>query len=193
MLSILSWKAPSDIPGGRINTMSWRLVCCNFLGANGHDEIRMWPLCFVCPMRRVEYRTIWPQVLLDWCIRRVSSRARFCSTYFESICKICKMNWQLNSYAKYAKYVCNYIYLHIVHILLVIHISYRCTWSGRRMPWTLIPLLSRGIGGKPKEVYDVSWYSYRKRAILSGSTESTACLRISPALPCRIISHLKAW
>jgi hypothetical protein len=58
-----------------------------------------------------------------------------------------------------------------------------------------IALLSRGIGGnlKPKEVYDVSWYSYRKRAILSGSTESTAYLPISPALPCRIISHLKAW
>ncbi len=29
------------------------------------------------------------------------------------------------------------------------------------------------------------WYSYRKRAILSGSTESTAYLSISPALPCR--------
>ena len=96
------------------------------------------------------------------------------------------------SYAKYAKYAFDYIYLHIIHILHVMHISYRCTWSGRRMLWTLIPLLSRGIGGKPKEVYYVSWYSYRKRAILSGSTESTAYLPISPALPCRIISHLKA-
>jgi hypothetical protein len=37
----LSWKAPLDIPGGRINTMSWRLVCCNFLGTNGHDETPM--------------------------------------------------------------------------------------------------------------------------------------------------------
>ena len=96
------------------------------------------------------------------------------------------------SYAKYAKYAVDYIFLYIIHILHVMHILYRCTWSGRRMLWTLIPLLSRGIGGKPKEVYDVSWYSYRKRAILSGSTESTAYLPISPALPCRIISHLKA-
>ncbi len=65
MLSILSWNAPSDIPGRRINTMSWRLVCCNILGTNGHDERRMWPLCCVCSMRRVEYRTIWPRWLLD--------------------------------------------------------------------------------------------------------------------------------
>jgi hypothetical protein len=35
-------------------------------------------------------------------------------------------------------------------------------------------------------------YSYRNRANLSGSTESTAYLPISTELPCRIISHLKA-
>jgi hypothetical protein len=46
MFSMLSWKATSDIPGGRITTMSWRLVCCNFLGTNGHDETHMSPLCF---------------------------------------------------------------------------------------------------------------------------------------------------
>ncbi len=71
-----------------------------------------------------------------------------------------------------------YMVLYIVHILHMRYISHSCTCSGRRMPWTLIPLLSSGIGGKPKEVYDVSWYSYRKRAILSGSTvtESTAHL-----------------
>ncbi len=84
-------KAPSDIPGGRINTMSWRLVCCYFLGTNGHDETRMWPLCCVCPMRRVAYRTIWPRLLLDWWIRKVSNRARFCLAYFVEICRICKI------------------------------------------------------------------------------------------------------
>ncbi len=61
------------------------------------------------------------------------------------VCKIC-------SCAKYAKYTITYIVLHIVHILHMRYISHSCTWSGRRMPWTLIQLLSSGIGGKPKEV-----------------------------------------
>ena len=77
----------------------------------------------------------------------------------------------------------------------IIHISHICsTWSGLRMPWTLtlLVLLSRGITGKAKEVYEVSWYSYRKRVILSGRTKSTAYLPISPALPCKTVSHLKA-
>jgi hypothetical protein len=85
--------------------------------------------------------------------------------------------------------------IHILHIMhkLVWYIWNCCTWSGLRIPWTLILLLSSGIAGKPKEVYDVLWYSYRKRAILSGSVQRTAYLPISPALPCSIISHLNAW
>ena len=172
MLSILSWKAPSDIPGGRINTISWRLVCCNFFGTNGNDETRIWPLCCVCPIKRVVYRTMWQWLLLDRWIRSVSRRALFCSSYFRLICIIYK------------------ICIYFAYDTYIFHI---CTCSGLRMPWTLISLLSNGIAGKPKEAYDVSWYSYRKRAILSGSTESTAYLPISLALPCRIISHLKAW
>ena len=37
ILSIRSWKAPSEIPGGRMNTQSWRLVCCNFFGVIGQQ------------------------------------------------------------------------------------------------------------------------------------------------------------
>ncbi len=187
MLSILTWKEPSDIPGGRINTMSWQLVCCNFLGTNGHDERHMWPLCCVCPMRRVEYRTIGPLLLLDWWIRRVSSRARFCSAYFEFICKTCKINMQNMLICKICK-----ICLHLYWFAYCIYFAYEIYIAQLHLIW-LEDLLSSGTGGKPKEVYDVSWYSYRKRAIVSGSTESTAYLPNSPALPCRIISHLKAW
>ncbi len=81
------------------------------------------------------------------------------------------------------------IYIYYIYVLHIMS----STCSGLRMLWTLIWLLSSGIAGNPKEVYNLSWYSYRNRAILSGSTESTAYLPSSPALPCRIISHLKAW
>ena len=77
-----------------------------------------------------------------------------------------------------------------IFCIYAINKSLICTCSGRRMLWTLIPLLSSGIAGKPKEVYKVSWYSYRKRAILSGSTRSTAYVPNSRALPCRIIQSM---
>ena len=72
----------------------------------------------------------------------------------------------------------------------ILNCSTCCGW---RIPWMLILLLSRGMGGKAKVVYDVWWYSYRKRAILSGSTDRTAYLPYSPAFLCNIVSHLNAW
>ena len=115
MLSILSWKAPSDIPGGRINTQSWRLDRCNFFGINGHDETRWWPGCFVFPIRRVVYRTMWPRLLLDRWTRRVSSRALFCSAYFGLICIICTICIQLNlfTYCTYCAYDTNKSHLYL--------------------------------------------------------------------------------
>ena len=77
--------------------------------------------------------------------------------------------------------------------LLSRFILYCSTCGGWRIPWMLILLLSRGMGGKAKVVYDVWWYSYRKRAILSGSTDRTSYLPYSPAFPCNIVSHLNAW
>ncbi len=47
ILSIRSWKAPSEIPGGRMNTQSWRLVSCNFFGVIGQQEMRICPGCFI--------------------------------------------------------------------------------------------------------------------------------------------------
>ncbi len=56
MLSILSLDSQSEIPGGRINTMSWRLVCCNFFGTNGHEDSHILHQCFVCTIKRMENR-----------------------------------------------------------------------------------------------------------------------------------------
>ncbi len=81
MFSILGWKTTSEIPGGLINTISWRFVCCNFFGTNNHEDIRILPWCFVCPIKRVENKQIWPWLVLDAWRRRVSSSALFCSTY----------------------------------------------------------------------------------------------------------------
>jgi hypothetical protein len=67
ILLILSWKAPSEIPGGRMNTQSWRLVCCNFFSVIGQQEMRIWPGYFTWPIRRVVYRLMCLQVLLDFC------------------------------------------------------------------------------------------------------------------------------
>jgi hypothetical protein len=34
-------KSSSEIPGGRMNTQSWRLICCNFFGVIGQQEMRI--------------------------------------------------------------------------------------------------------------------------------------------------------
>ncbi len=86
-LSILSWNAPSEIPGGRMKTISWRFVCFRLLGTKGHEETRICPGCCVCPMTRVEYKTMCPHELFDWCKRRVSrpGRVLFCFANIRNI------------------------------------------------------------------------------------------------------------
>ncbi len=86
---------------------SWQLVCCNFLGTKGHEETRIRHGCFVCPMTRVECRTMCPQLLLDWCNCRVSRRALFRSA---------------KKYTQYAKYVKYTKTMHIGHILHILQI-----------------------------------------------------------------------
>ncbi len=57
--------------------------------AGAHRQYRQ--LSRLCPMARVEYRTMCPQFLLDWCKRRVSRRALFCSAYIRNIHKMQNM------------------------------------------------------------------------------------------------------
>ncbi len=100
MLSILSWKAPSEIPGGLINIISWRFVCCNFFGTNGHEDIRILPWCFVCPIKRVENKQYNP----GWCWMHEDAE---CPAVPYSV------QHMLVKCAKYAKYVCRYTLFHI--------------------------------------------------------------------------------
>ncbi len=46
ILSIRSFKAPSEIPGGRINTQSWLLVFCHFFGSPTGKHLIF---CLICP------------------------------------------------------------------------------------------------------------------------------------------------
>ncbi len=57
-------------------------VCCNFFGVIGQQEMRIWPGCFTCPIRRVVYRLMCPHVVLDFCRHSVSNSALFCTTNY---------------------------------------------------------------------------------------------------------------
>ena len=58
-LPIRSAKAPCETPGGRMKTKCWRLEP---LIANGQEEIRCSPGCFVCPIARVLKTAIWDEI-----------------------------------------------------------------------------------------------------------------------------------
>ena len=86
-LSILSWKPPLSMPGGRTMTISWRLDFWSCLPLKGQQQTRCSPAYFLWPIRRVEYILRCPACFADGNNCRVSKRAR---------------TWK---YAKYAIYV----------------------------------------------------------------------------------------
>ncbi len=57
------WNAPSEMPGGWMNAITWRLVCSNLLGT-WPQRHASWPQSFVCPIRRVALSHMpgWPGV-----------------------------------------------------------------------------------------------------------------------------------
>ena len=75
-LSILSWKVPKGVPGGRIKTQSWRLVFLSFLDANGQHSTRCSPGNRLCPIWRDEYSLRWPSDRTELISSSVSRRLR---------------------------------------------------------------------------------------------------------------------
>ena len=73
-VSILSWKVPKGVPGGRIKTQSWRLVFLSFLDANGQHSTRCSPGNRLCPIWRDEYSLRWPSDRTELISSSVSRR-----------------------------------------------------------------------------------------------------------------------
>ena len=84
--------------------MYWRLVCCNFLGTNGHYETR------ICPRVVYAQSGAWRrgQFCPGWC---------WTDEYAPG-----SVHHVGNLYAQYAKYANSSNCLHIVHILHIKHI-----------------------------------------------------------------------
>ncbi len=103
---------------------------------------------------------------------------------------ICELYMKSAQYAQYACLGSNMQNMQNTHNILlccfILNLLYLLLLED-----AVILLLSRGMGGKPKEANDVSWYFYRKRAILSGSTDITAYIlwrKCHPRHPCRGMS-----
>ena len=90
-LSMLIWKSPLRIPGGRTKTMSWWLDLCSCFVLKGQQDTRFSPGYFVCPIRSVENR--WPESLAESSTWRVSRREWICIyaiyVFIYVICNIC--------------------------------------------------------------------------------------------------------
>ncbi len=107
-LSIQSWKALCEMPGGRMKTKSWRLDALNFFPWNCHEEMRCSCGCFVCPIASVVKTTIWPEPPVDFNFRRVSRKICNKNEGFRSLLDL---TWHLKTRAydwifSYAIYNC---------------------------------------------------------------------------------------
>ena len=176
-LSILSWKPPLSMPGGRTMTISWRLDFWSCLPLKGQQQTRCSPGYFLCPIRRVEYILRCPPFFADCSNCKVSKSAR--TWKYAQICNICHKIFYMHYMWKKAK-TCTQN-----RILCK-------TCGGFIRAWMSTWLLSSSISGRWRLAYESESNSNRYRAILSGSTDSSWYLPYSPQSPCKIFSHLKA-